>query len=58
MSILISKICGDFSAPLFVILPLHFTWSGDGTDRIHSREWKNGCFWVCKIFDFAQSDSI
>jgi len=23
--------------------------SGDGTDRIHSRGRKNGCFWGCKI---------
>jgi len=33
--------------PLFVILPLHFSWSGDGIDRIHSRERKT--FWICKI---------
>jgi len=35
--------------PLFVILPLHFPWSGNGTDRIHSQGRKNGCFWGCKI---------
>jgi len=43
-SILISKIWGDLVLPLFVKLPLHFTWSGHGTDRIHSRGRKNGCF--------------
>jgi len=35
--------------PLFVILALLFTWSGDGTDRIHSRGKKNECFWGRKI---------
>jgi len=49
-SILMSKIWGDFRVlSLFVILPLYFTWSGDGTDRIHSRGKKNRCFWGCKL---------
>jgi len=37
---------------LFVIVPLHFSWSGDDTAQIHSRRRKNGCFedarfWFC-----------
>jgi len=44
--------------PLFVILPLHFTWSGDGTDRIHSRGRKNDRFWGCNIFIFPNKRFI
>jgi len=56
-SILINKIWGDFSAPSLCELPLHFTWSGDGIVRIHSRE-KEWMFLGMQDFDFAQSDSI
>jgi len=45
----LAKFVAIIVPPLFVILLLHFTWSGDGTDRIHKRERKNGCFWRCKI---------
>jgi len=58
-SILNSKIWGDFSAlSLFVILPLHFTWSDDGTDRIHSRERKNGRFCGCKILILSKASQF
>jgi len=45
----LAKFGAILAPPLFMILTLHFTWSGDGTDRIHGRGRKNGCFWGCKI---------
>jgi len=42
---------------LFImIVPLHFSWSGDGTDRIHSRGRKSECFWICKISILPKSN--
>jgi len=42
---------------LFVILSLHFTWSRDGTGRIHSLGKRMDVLGM-QDFEFAQSDSI
>jgi len=55
-SILIIKILCHFSASF--LCALHFTWFGDGTDRIHSRGKKNECIGVRKILILPKAIQI